>query len=76
MKQVTRKACDLEDGGNWFLRNIGWLLMVSKALYPKRANSSEPPVQEPKILQTYVNIFVFNTTICVYHFYLNQHNNE
>jgi hypothetical protein len=27
---------DDEDGGNMFLPNVGWLSMVSKALYPRR----------------------------------------
>jgi hypothetical protein len=31
---------DPEDGGDMFLRNVGWLSIDNTALYPRRQNSS------------------------------------
>jgi hypothetical protein len=31
---------DPEDGGDMFLRNVGWLLSECTELYPRRKNSS------------------------------------
>jgi hypothetical protein len=40
-----------DDGGDIFLRNVGWLSVVYMALYPRRQNSSKPLLLEPQILR-------------------------
>jgi hypothetical protein len=35
---------DYEDGGDMFLRNVGWLSTDHVALYPRRQNFSNIPV--------------------------------
>jgi hypothetical protein len=42
---------DSEDGGDIFLRNVGWLSADYTALYPRRQYSSQPPPWESQILQ-------------------------
>jgi hypothetical protein len=42
---------DPEDGCNMFLRKICWLSTDYKALYPRRQNSSKPPLWDPQILR-------------------------
>jgi hypothetical protein len=37
-------------GGHKFLRNVDSLSTDYMALYPRRQNSSEPPLREPQIL--------------------------
>jgi hypothetical protein len=41
MKEIGRRA---EDGGYMFLRNVGILSKVHKALYSRGQNSSKPPL--------------------------------
>jgi hypothetical protein len=42
---------DPEDGGDIFLRNVGWLSTGYTALYPRIWYSSSPLLWEPQILQ-------------------------
>jgi hypothetical protein len=42
-----------EDGGNMFLQKINWLSPDYIALYPRRQNSSQPPLWEPQIQNIY-----------------------
>jgi hypothetical protein len=41
-----------EDGGDMFLRNVGWLSTDYMPLYPMRQNTSQPPLWE---LQSWMN---------------------
>jgi hypothetical protein len=45
-----------ENGGHSFLRNVGCLSTVYKALYPRRENSPLLPLWEPQILHCYYEI--------------------
>jgi hypothetical protein len=41
---------DTKDVGDMFLRNVGWLLTDFRAICPIRLDSSQPPLQVPRIL--------------------------
>jgi hypothetical protein len=41
---------DPEDGGNMFLRNVGWFSTDCKTLYPRGHNFWQPPLWEHQIL--------------------------
>jgi hypothetical protein len=58
---------DPEDGGDMFLRNVGWLSADYMALYHRRYNSSYSPVWGPRILQIlYIPNISRNDASCVY----------
>jgi hypothetical protein len=44
------------DGGDKFLRNVGWYSTDYTASYPRRWYSSKPPLWKPQILQIHVFI--------------------
>jgi hypothetical protein len=48
-----------EDVGDIFLRNDGWLSVVSMALYPRSQNSSYPPFSEPQMLHANLIFIAF-----------------
>jgi hypothetical protein len=67
-KQNLPPACSLvcwtyffdpEDGGDKFLRNIGWNSTDYMASYPRRSYSSKPPLWKPQILQNYLHFATF-----------------
>jgi hypothetical protein len=46
---------DPEDGCDMLLRNFGWLSAHYTAVYPRRQNSSYPPLWEPQILHNVIS---------------------
>jgi hypothetical protein len=65
-----------EDGGDIFLRNVGWHSAGYAVLYPRRLYSSQPPLWVPQIIQAlprdyryceiirYLQIIVANGVLC------------
>jgi hypothetical protein len=56
---------DLEDEGDMFLRNVGWISMDLTALYPRRQKSSRLPLWEFHILQNW-NVLTILCKILTY----------
>jgi hypothetical protein len=57
---------NLEDGGNMFLRNVGWLSMDNTALYPRRQNSPRFICSIP-FTASFAIFVIFNKgTLCVH----------
>jgi hypothetical protein len=56
---------DPEDGGNMFLRNVGWHSTDYTTLYPRKLYSLEPPLWEPQILQLILFVCIFSVKFYV-----------
>jgi hypothetical protein len=45
-----------------FLRNVGWTSTEFTALYPRRQNSSQPPLREPQIKKSCFSLRIYSNT--------------
>jgi hypothetical protein len=64
---------DPEDGGDTFLRNVGYHSTHYTASYPRRRYASKPPLSKPQILHKFIYYFKVVKLFLKHHVHYNNY---